>query len=272
MAKFKTDNYHDEFDMASRAYTVPKFQLHFDKIKTKDPRITVYLEEIRVERWSRAFFPEWFHDRREKASNHTEHLSQYYEKYLCEQAEKARFYTVNPLNRFEFHVNDGQHDFQVDLQTRTCTCRVFDLSGLPCKHALAVARSRKTIPYEYCSRFITTKAWCMAYVDTCYPVCDEGSWDIPENIKERVCLKPPIKVKKGRPTTKRRPSQGEPRKEQRRCNSCGGRGHNRATCKAVMSAPYTSRQQVSQPSQPSQLAQPSQSSSLPHSLDNISFG
>ncbi|XP_047331185.1 uncharacterized protein LOC124934712 [Impatiens glandulifera] len=133
--------------------------------------------------------------------------------YLREQAEKARFYTVNPLNRFEFHVNDGQHDFQVDLQTRTCTYRVFDLSGLPCKHALAAARSRKTIPYEYYSRFFTTEAWCMAYVDTCYPVCDEGSWDIPENIKERVCLKPPIKVKKGRPTTKRRPSQGEPRKE-----------------------------------------------------------
>ncbi|XP_047307427.1 uncharacterized protein LOC124910759 [Impatiens glandulifera] len=171
--------------------------------------------------------------------------------FLREQAEKVRFYNVNPLNKFEFHVNDGEHDFQVDLQTRTCTCRVFDLSGLPYKHALATARSRKTIPYEYCSRFFTTEAWCMEYVDTCYSVCNEGSWDIPENIKKRVCLKPPVKVKKGRITTKRRRSQCEPRKEQRRCNSCGGRGHNRATCKTMMPAPSTSRQQVSQPSQPS---------------------
>ncbi|XP_047324736.1 uncharacterized protein LOC124928243 [Impatiens glandulifera] len=165
---------------------------------------------------------EWFHDIREKASNHTEHLSQYYEKFLREQAEKVRFYNVNPLRRFEFHVNDGEHDFQVDLQTRTCTCGVFDLSGLPCKHALAAAHSRKTIPYEYCSRFFTPEAWCMEYVDTCYPVCNEGSWDILENIKEPVCLKPPVKVKKGQTTAKRRSSQGEPRKEQRQCNSCGG--------------------------------------------------
>ncbi|XP_047306200.1 uncharacterized protein LOC124909578 [Impatiens glandulifera] len=131
MAKFKTDNFHDEFDMASRAYIVPQFHQHFDKIKTKDPRIAAYLEQIGVERWSRAFFPSF--------------------RYNQMTAEKARFYNVNPLNRFEFHVNDGEHDFQVDLQTRTCTCRAFDLSGLPCKHALATARSRKTIPYEYCS-------------------------------------------------------------------------------------------------------------------------
>ncbi|XP_047339576.1 uncharacterized protein LOC124943054 [Impatiens glandulifera] len=57
VAKFKTDNCHDEFDMASRAYTVPKFHQHFNKIKTKDSRIVAYLEEIGMERWSRAFFP-----------------------------------------------------------------------------------------------------------------------------------------------------------------------------------------------------------------------
>ncbi|XP_047325772.1 uncharacterized protein LOC124929451 [Impatiens glandulifera] len=191
---------------------------------------------------------EWFHNKREKAFNHTERLSSYYEKFLREQAEKARFYNVNPFNRYEFHVNDGEHDFQVDFQTRTCTCRVFNISGLPCKHALVVVRSRKTIPYEYYSRFFTTQAWCVAYEETIYPVCNEGSRDISENIKERVYLKPPVKVKKGRTTTKRRPSQGEPYNEQRRCNSCGSRGNNRATCKAVMPAPSTVRQQVSQPS------------------------
>ncbi|XP_047331533.1 uncharacterized protein LOC124935119 [Impatiens glandulifera] len=46
MAKFKTDNCHDEFDMASRAYTVSQFHHHFDKIKTKDPQIAAYLEQI----------------------------------------------------------------------------------------------------------------------------------------------------------------------------------------------------------------------------------
>ncbi|XP_047335801.1 uncharacterized protein LOC124939366 [Impatiens glandulifera] len=57
VAKFKTDNCHVEFDLASRAYTESMFQKHFDKIRTKDPMIAQYLEQIGVERWSRAFFP-----------------------------------------------------------------------------------------------------------------------------------------------------------------------------------------------------------------------
>ncbi|XP_047337898.1 uncharacterized protein LOC124941602 [Impatiens glandulifera] len=48
-------NCHVEFDLASRAYTESTFQKHFDKIRTKDPRIAEYLEQIGVERWSRAF-------------------------------------------------------------------------------------------------------------------------------------------------------------------------------------------------------------------------
>lgn len=80
-----------------------------------------------------------------------------------------------------------------------------------------------------------------AYAETIYPVGNEDDWIIPEDIKQRVCLKPPVKVKKGRPTTKRMPSQGEAPKVQKRCSSCGGRGHNRATCSAVMPAPSTAR-------------------------------
>ncbi|XP_047320369.1 uncharacterized protein LOC124924361 [Impatiens glandulifera] len=156
-----------------------------------------------------------------------------------------------------FHVHDGEFDFQVDFKGRTCTCRVFDVSGLPCTHALAAARFRKSVPYELCARFYSTESWCMAYAETCYPVFQHNeAWDIPEHIKKRVCLKPPVKIKKGRPTTKRRSSQGEVRKERRRCGSCGGLGHNRATCSAVMPAPSTAR-----PSQSSaQSTQPSQSS------------
>ncbi|XP_047340376.1 uncharacterized protein LOC124943966 [Impatiens glandulifera] len=123
----------------------------------------------------------------------------------------------------------------------TCSCRVFDVSGFPCTHALTAARTRKLDPYDFCSRYYSTEMWLHAYAETCYPVSDEEEWDIPEIIKQCVCLKPPIKVKKGRPTTNRRSSQCETRKVQRRCSSCGGQGQNRATCKSVMSAPSTAR-------------------------------
>ena len=88
--------------------------------------------------------------------------------------------------------------------------------------------------------YYSTESWLNAYLETCYPaLCDEDALDILEIIEQRVCLKSPVKVKKGQPVTKRRSSQGEIPKVLRRCSSCGGQGHNRATCKAVMPAPST---------------------------------
>ena len=55
--KFKTDHCESEFDLVAYAYCVYEFQHHFEKIKVKDLRIATYLEEIGVEKWSRAFFP-----------------------------------------------------------------------------------------------------------------------------------------------------------------------------------------------------------------------
>ncbi|XP_047338804.1 uncharacterized protein LOC124942358 [Impatiens glandulifera] len=171
---------------------------------------------------------EWFHNTREKADNHKVRLSQYYEKFLREQIEKTRLYNVNPLNRFEFYVHNGESHFKVNLHGMTCSCRLFDVSGLLCTHALVVARTRKLDPYDFCSRDMLSSL-------------SSKRLDIPENIKQRVCLKPPVKVKKRRPTTNCRSSQDEPHKVQRRCSSCGGQGHNKATCKSVMPAPSTAR-------------------------------
>ena len=55
--KFKTNHCDAEFDLAAYAYHVFEFQCHFENIKVKDPRIATYLEEIGVEKWSRAYFP-----------------------------------------------------------------------------------------------------------------------------------------------------------------------------------------------------------------------
>lgn len=191
MAKFKTDKCHAEFELASKAYRMSEFDRHFDKVKAKDPRIAAYLEEIGVQRWSRTFFPgtrynqltsnyaesfnsqsrearkypittladylrftlqDWFHIRREKAAKHEDRLSPYYEKVIRADYQKAIYYRVQPLNAYEFFVQDGLLDGQVNLSAKTCTCKVFDLSGIPCAHALAAARTRNWDAYDLCSR------------------------------------------------------------------------------------------------------------------------
>ncbi|XP_047326481.1 uncharacterized protein LOC124930164 [Impatiens glandulifera] len=126
-----------------------------------------------------------------------------------------------------------------------CSCGVFEVTDLPCMHAMTVACYRNLVPYDFCSRYYSIESWLNAYAETCYLVCDEDDWDIPEIIKQRVCLKPPVKVKKQRTITKRRSSQVEVRKVRRRCTSCGGQGHNMEAFKTMMPTPSTSKESSS---------------------------
>ena len=40
----------------------------------------------------------------------------------------------------------------MNLQTKTDSCRVFDLTALPCVHTLAAAHNRRIDPYTFCSK------------------------------------------------------------------------------------------------------------------------
>ena len=54
--EFKNGHCDVEFELTTHAYHVSEFEHHFKKIKLKDPRIATCLEEIGVEKYSRAFF------------------------------------------------------------------------------------------------------------------------------------------------------------------------------------------------------------------------
>ena len=72
-----------------------------------------------------------------------------------------------------------------------------------------------------------------SYAEIIYPVRNEDDWVVPNDIKQMKVLKPAYHPKVGRP------SQGEKKKALRHCSSCGGRGHNRSTCKYIIPAPST---------------------------------
>ena len=161
------------------------------------------------------------------------------EKKLEDRIEAVKTLIVQPLSHYEFYIMDGDRDGQVNLQTKTCTCRKFDLTGLPCTHALAATLSRRINPYSLCSRYYTVDAWLHSYAETIYPVGNEEEWDVPDDISRRIVESPPYKPKAGRPKMKRRKSKGEKMKMQRHCSRCGRKGHNRATCTYIMPAAST---------------------------------
>ncbi|PON34852.1 Zinc finger, PMZ-type [Parasponia andersonii] len=245
------------------------FLHHFEKIKVKDQAIANYLEEIGIEKWSRANFSAirynimtsnnaesfnntsrdarkypittlaefmrytlqtWFFERRALAMESNKPLPTKIEKKLEDRIEAAKTLIVQPLSHYEFYVMDGDRDGQVNLQTKTCSCRRFDLTGLPCTHALAATLCRRINPYSLCSWYYTVDAWLCSYAETIYPVGNEEEWDIPDDISRRMVKPPPYKPKAGRPKTKRTKSKGEKIIMQCHCSRCSGKSHNRTTC------------------------------------------
>ncbi|XP_062085893.1 uncharacterized protein LOC133792001 [Humulus lupulus] len=170
----------------------------------------------------------------------TTKLSTLVEADVSNNADRGRFMNVYTLGQFEFHVTGADSDLEVNLMTKSCSCGVFQLIGIPCPHAAAAAIACGVNLYSLCSSFYTIKSWRNSYKETIYPTGNEDDWILLDDIKNMVVGVPigkqqvgrPKKPKLGRPRTNCWPSSGEKDVKMRKCSRCGGHGHNKSSCKA----------------------------------------
>lgn len=145
---------------------------------------------------------------------------------------KSASWVVNGIEHGEvYQVYDRVRTHVVRMTERTCSCRKWKLSGLPCGHAIAAGRVLGLTDSSQLARNWFMKTTVKAtYEPLIFPTGDVSTWETPDNIQ---VVEPPIMDKRpaGRPKNKDRiRSQGEePR--QISCGRCGVVGHNRATCK-----------------------------------------
>ena len=126
--------------------------------------------------------------------------------------------------------------FAVDMQKKYCTCRLWEVSGIPCCHAIAAIFMREEDPYNYLDRSYSRGLFFKIYENVLQPISGEDHW--PSSTMP--VLDPPIPVTQpGRPKKARRRDVSEGRDHGRRlrrrivihCRKCGEVGHNAATCK-----------------------------------------
>lgn len=113
----------------------------------KDTRvlpITKQVEEIRAK------LMEFYQKRHLQSQAVTSRLTPYAEKVLEKETEEARRLHVRVAGLVEFQVQSAEYVDVVDLERKTCTCRKWDILGIPCAHALASMRVRNYDPYEFC--------------------------------------------------------------------------------------------------------------------------
>ncbi|XP_021850492.2 uncharacterized protein [Spinacia oleracea] len=138
-----------------------------------------------------------------------------------------------PCGGGEYEVREGHVKFPVMIDSRTCGCGVWQVSGIPCKHGLRVIYNQRLDPLYFVSHFFKGAAYKLAYAEHMHPIPDPTQW--PEfNLPT---INPPgIKRIARRPSKQRKRGAMEAKKRKRhtlvKCSKCKEMGHNARTCKS----------------------------------------
>ncbi|KAK9048569.1 hypothetical protein SSX86_032465 [Deinandra increscens subsp. villosa] len=150
--------------------------------------------------------------------------------------EKAKAYKCNisPSTKVLFQVKELD-EVCVDIEKKTCTCRKWNLTGIPCFHACAVYGFLQLPVEEYVDHYYSKEMYLKAYENYIPPLPSEKYWpqvDLPLD-------PPPIKIGPGRPKKNRKKDPHEDPKKPGKltrhgvkmsCSVCKSRTHNIRTC------------------------------------------
>ncbi|XP_070673423.1 uncharacterized protein [Malus domestica] len=160
---------------------------------------------------------------------------------------KARFsgrnYLAAHAGNLVFQVGTYLNDqYVVDVGNRTCSCRSWDLTGIPCIHACAALFHHRADLEEYLDEVYTKETYLRAYDYMIFPVKGNNMWPKSTNTP---LLPPLVKKQSGRPKRVRRKGPEmekkvvDPNNKQLasrkgktiRCSKCWQWGHHWNFCK-----------------------------------------
>ncbi|GKC93408.1 multidrug resistance-associated protein 5, partial [Tanacetum coccineum] len=98
-------------------------------------------------------------------------------------------------------VRSGSEGFIVDEDKRTCSCRMWQLSGLPCVHATKVIFLINRVPESYVPAWFETNMYFVAFHNYVKPVLGMNFW--PDQSMYSIILPPKPRKMFGRPRKKR---------------------------------------------------------------------
>ncbi|XP_072147178.1 uncharacterized protein [Setaria viridis] len=133
----------------------------------------------------------------------------------------------------QYEVKHWNNRFTMDLQKKECSCRYWQLSGLPCPHAISCIFFKTNTLDDYISKCYTVEEFNKIYNYCLIPVEGMQSW--PQS--DRPPLQAPGYVRMPGEKERKRESNEKPKvgKISRvgtviRCRKCKQIGHNRSIC------------------------------------------
>ena len=91
--------------------------------------------------------------------------------------------------------------FFVDLANKSCSCRAWDLNGIPCAHVVVVIYHQRHDPLDYVNAFYKKDTIIKAYNVEHVPLADQKEWP---KTSFKPIAPPNNKMQHGRPKRLRR--------------------------------------------------------------------
>lgn len=130
-------------------------------------------------------------------------------------------------------------DYIVELQNLACSCQRWNLTGIPCHHAVACMREARLNPVDFVNSCYSVESYNRAYAHFLMPLRDMTEWN---HIVQCPNIDPPKYEKKVGRKKKNRRKQPEEKPSKKggvklsrhgviiHCSHCGLAGHNKGGC------------------------------------------
>ncbi|WOL00940.1 hypothetical protein Cni_G09653 [Canna indica] len=110
--------------------------------------------------------------------------------------EDIRYCMVTPSGNMKFEVQCLDKVHVVNLSNQSCSCRSWDLCGIPCKHVISCIAWMKDGPDKYVSDFYKREAYLKTYEHFMEPLRGKEAWP---NVEGPHVLPPVVKNMLDRP-------------------------------------------------------------------------
>ncbi|GMY12908.1 hypothetical protein FCV25MIE_08147 [Fagus crenata] len=135
----------------------------------------------------------------------------------------------------KYEVDYRQQKFVVNLREKTCGCKKWDITGIPCHHAISAILHQGSKIEDYVDHYYTIEKYKKSYEPIIYPMPSMEQWAQ----TQYDLVDPPLeRCHPGRPKRMRRKDPTEPTNPYRfskigtniKCSSCKKLGYNSRTC------------------------------------------
>lgn len=178
-----------------------------------------------------------FEERRSISSSWFSALAPSAEKRIVEALDRASTYQVLRSDEVEFEVISAERSHIVNIGIHCCSCRDWQLYGIPCSHAVAALISGRKDIYAFTEKCFLATSYRETYSERIHAIPGTIEWrkscDLPVDDDARLVRPPKFRRPPGRPEKKRICVEDLNREKHTvRCSRCNQTGHYKTTCKA----------------------------------------